>query len=171
MRDCLLSRVEFEGPKTTLYIRGAKMTDAGWFQCTATSPAGTCVTKCKVTVIRMSFFLIKPHWFPRLLRLALSEASQYPKELPQFGPQHLSKVPGYVSLVNAVVPHRCLLSVYRQKTFVRSTWPFPWSHRKSNRKNCTNYQNARRNWRIHSMKWRGKTRTPNHFHLHPLLFI
>lgn len=46
------SRVEFEGPKTTLYIRGAKMTDAGWYQCTATSPAGTAITKCKVTVIR-----------------------------------------------------------------------------------------------------------------------
>jgi len=35
------------------------MTDAGWYQCTATSPAGTCVTKCKVTVIRMySYFQI-----------------------------------------------------------------------------------------------------------------
>jgi len=69
-------KVEFEGPKTTLYIRTAKLTDAGWFQCTATSPAGTCVTKCKVTVI------------------PLSEASQLPKDTPQFGPQQLSKVPG-----------------------------------------------------------------------------
>jgi hypothetical protein len=33
------------------------MTDAGWYQCTATSPAGTCVTKCKVTVIRMYSYL------------------------------------------------------------------------------------------------------------------
>jgi hypothetical protein len=48
----LFFRVEFEGAKTTLYIRGAKMTDAGWYQCTATSPAGTAITKCKVTVIR-----------------------------------------------------------------------------------------------------------------------
>lgn len=29
------------------------MTDAGWYQCTATSAAGTAVTKCRVTVIRM----------------------------------------------------------------------------------------------------------------------
>ncbi|CAF1673059.1 unnamed protein product, partial [Adineta ricciae] len=68
-------KVEFEGAKTTLYIRNAKMIDAGWYQCTATSPAGTAVTKCKVTVI------------------PLSEASQYAKELPQFGPQTLSKLP------------------------------------------------------------------------------
>jgi hypothetical protein len=29
------------------------MVDAGWYQCTAISPAGTAITKCKVTVIRM----------------------------------------------------------------------------------------------------------------------
>jgi hypothetical protein len=29
------------------------MVDAGWYQCTAISPAGKAITKCKVTVIRM----------------------------------------------------------------------------------------------------------------------
>lgn len=56
MLNIYISRVEFEGPKTTLYIRGAKLTDAGFFQCTATSPAGTAITKCRVTVIRTCFF-------------------------------------------------------------------------------------------------------------------
>jgi hypothetical protein len=35
------------------------MTDAGWYQCTATSPAGTAITKCKVTVIRMCFIFFE----------------------------------------------------------------------------------------------------------------
>ncbi|CAM2700506.1 unnamed protein product [Rotaria socialis] len=68
-------KVEYEGAKTTLYIREAKMTDAGWYQCTATSPAGTAITKCRVTVI------------------PLSEAGKYAADLPQLGPQSLAKLP------------------------------------------------------------------------------
>lgn len=70
------------------------MTDAGFYQCTATSPAGTCVTKCRVTVIRTCSFLlylIFSFFFHSLL--ALSEAGQYPKEFPQLGPQQLGKLP------------------------------------------------------------------------------
>ncbi|CAF4167212.1 unnamed protein product, partial [Rotaria sp. Silwood2] len=68
-------KVEFEGAKTTLYIREAKLTDAGWYQCTATSIAGTAITKCKVTVI------------------PLFEAGQYVKDLPQLGPESLARLP------------------------------------------------------------------------------
>ncbi|CAF3405101.1 unnamed protein product [Rotaria sp. Silwood1] len=68
-------KVETEGAKTTLFIRQAKMTDAGWYQCTATSIAGTAITKCKVTVI------------------PLSEAGQYIKDLPQLGPETLGRLP------------------------------------------------------------------------------
>ncbi|CAF3840080.1 unnamed protein product, partial [Adineta steineri] len=68
-------KVEFEGAKTALHIHAAKLTDAGLYQCTATSPAGTAITKCRVTVI------------------PISEAGQYAKDLPQFGPQLLSKLP------------------------------------------------------------------------------
>jgi hypothetical protein len=35
------------------------MTDAGWYQCTAISPAGTAITKCKVTVIRMCLIFFR----------------------------------------------------------------------------------------------------------------
>ena len=34
------------------------MSDAGPYQCTAISPAGTCVTKCRVTVIRTYSILL-----------------------------------------------------------------------------------------------------------------
>ncbi len=75
------------------------MTDAGWYQCTATSPAGTAITKCKVTVIRMYMKNIK-HLIYEILFLALSEAGQYVKDLPQFGPEQLAKLPAYVFLIN-----------------------------------------------------------------------
>ncbi len=35
--------------------------------------------------------------------LALSEAGQYAKDLPQFGPQQLAKLPGYVLLMNLLI--------------------------------------------------------------------
>jgi len=35
--------------------------------------------------------------------LALSEAGQYAKDLPQFGPQQLSKLPGYVLFMNLLI--------------------------------------------------------------------
>jgi hypothetical protein len=78
------------------------MTDAGWYQCTAISPAGTAITKCKVTVIRMCliFFESPLMNFRFIFLLALSEAGQYAKDLPQFGPQQLSKLPRYVLLMN-----------------------------------------------------------------------
>jgi hypothetical protein len=90
----LYCRVEFEGPKTTLFIRGAKLTDAGWYQCTATSPAGTAITKCKVTVIRMDLIcIIQKNDYIFFALLALSDAGQLPQDLPQYGPQILSKIP------------------------------------------------------------------------------
>jgi hypothetical protein len=86
--------MEFEGPKTTLFIRVAKMSDAGWYQCTATSLAGTAITKCRVTVIRKKRFALssESHRFSRSFS-ALSQADQFIRENPNFGPQLLNKVP------------------------------------------------------------------------------
>lgn len=91
--------MEFEGPKTTLYIRGAKMTDAGFYQCTATSPAGTAITKCRVTVIRKS---LNERFDNRSTTsfVALSEAGQFAKDFPQMAPPLLNKPGVYVALIS-----------------------------------------------------------------------
>lgn len=87
------------------------MTDAGPYQCTATSPAGTCVTKCRVTVIRTySSSLIFFSNFCCLL-LALSEAGQYPKDLPQYAPQQLAKLPLYVVQINETILYLIIMII------------------------------------------------------------
>jgi hypothetical protein len=45
-------RIDINGGHSKLHIQSAEKIHEGWYQCTATSPAGTVVTRTKVTVIR-----------------------------------------------------------------------------------------------------------------------
>jgi hypothetical protein len=49
-------RIDINGGHSKLYIQNAVKAHEGWYQCTATSPAGTVITRTTVTVIRNLFF-------------------------------------------------------------------------------------------------------------------
>ena len=51
-------RIDVNGGHTKLYIQSAQKPDEGWYQCTAVNPAGSTITRTKVTVIRKTLFLI-----------------------------------------------------------------------------------------------------------------
>ena len=45
-------RIDVNGGHTKLFIQNAQKGDEGWYQCTAVNPAGSTVTRTKVTVLR-----------------------------------------------------------------------------------------------------------------------
>ncbi|RNA22004.1 titin-like [Brachionus plicatilis] len=44
-------RIDINGGHSKLYIQNAQKSDQGWYQCTAISPAGSTITRTKVTVL------------------------------------------------------------------------------------------------------------------------